>query len=114
MLRAFFLGFIQIHILHHAAQEPLYGAAIIAELARHGYNVSPGTLYPILHTMEEAGYLLHTSRVVEGKVRKYYQATDEGKRALQQIMPRLRELVSEVLEEPAQPPHAERNPHADI
>ena len=44
MLRAFFLGFMQIHILHHAVQEPIFGAAMIAELKRHGYDLSPGTL----------------------------------------------------------------------
>ena len=98
MLRAFFLGFIQIHILYHAAQEPIYGAAIIAELKRHGYDVSPGTLYPLLHALEEAGYLAHTDRVVAGKVRKYYMATREGRRALEELLPKLRELVSEVLE----------------
>ncbi len=70
MLRAFFLGFIQIHLLHHAVQEPIFGAAMIAELERHGYDLSPGTLSPVLHTMEQEGYLAHTNRVVEGKVRK--------------------------------------------
>jgi DNA-binding PadR family transcriptional regulator len=49
MLRDFFLGFVKIHILRHAAQEPLYGAAIIAELRRYGYDLSPGALYPLLH-----------------------------------------------------------------
>ncbi len=57
MLRDFFLGFIKIHILHHAAQEPIYGLAMIDELRRHGYDLSPGTLYPILHSLERAGYL---------------------------------------------------------
>ena len=57
MLRDFFLGFIKIHVLHHAAQEPIYGVAMIAELARHGYDLSPGTLYPLLHSLEEQGYL---------------------------------------------------------
>ena len=52
MLRDFFLGFIRIHVLHHAGQEPIYGVAMIAELARHGYDLSPGTLYPLLHNLE--------------------------------------------------------------
>ena len=99
MLRAFFLGFIQIHILYHASQEPVYGAAMITELKRHGYDVSPGTLYPVLHTMEQQGYLVHTNQLVEGKVRKYYVATTEGEQALQDVLPRLRELVDEVLSE---------------
>jgi PadR family transcriptional regulator PadR len=100
MLRAFFLGFIQIHILHHAIQEPIYGSAMIVELKRHGYDLSPGTLYPILHTMEKAGYLSVNQRIVEGKIRKYYRATETGQHALEELLPKLRELVSEVLEEP--------------
>ena len=98
MLRAFFLGFIQIHLLYHAVQEPIFGAAMIAELKRHGYDLSPGTLYPVLHTMEEAGYLSVSTQVVEGKVRKYYRATEQGRLLLEETLPKLRELVSEVLE----------------
>lgn len=100
MLRTFFLGFIQIHILYHAIHEPIYGAAMIAELARHGYDVSPGTLYPVLHTMMEQGYLAQSRQIVEGKVRKYYRATEEGQRVFYAILPQLRELVSEVFEDP--------------
>ncbi len=59
MLRDFFLGFVRIHILHHAALEPIYGVAIMEELRRHGYDLSPGTLYPLLHNLEAAGYLQH-------------------------------------------------------
>src|SRR5215475_10039386 len=78
MLRNFFLGFIKIHILHHAGESPVYGLALIAELRRHGYELSPGTLYPLLHQLEEAGYLDRLDRVVNGKVRKYYALTRRG------------------------------------
>jgi PadR family transcriptional regulator, regulatory protein PadR len=98
MLRDFFLGFVKIHVLHHAAQEPVYGVALIAELRRHGYELSPGTLYPVLHSMEAAGYLARENRVVGGKVRKYYTITRAGRDALEQARPRIRELVAEVLE----------------
>lgn len=97
MLRDFFLGFIKVHVLHHAAQEPIYGLAMIEELRRHGYDVSPGTLYPILHSMEQKGYLARNERVVEGKVRKYYTATDEGRQALIEVKEKIHELVDEVL-----------------
>jgi PadR family transcriptional regulator, regulatory protein PadR len=99
MLRDFFLGFIKIHVLHHAAQEPIYGKAMIAELARRGYDLSPGTLYPLLHSLEEQGYLIHTDQVVEGRVRKYYVITQQGRAALQEAKPKIAELVHEVLEE---------------
>jgi len=99
MLRDFFLGFIKIHILHHAGQEPVYGMALIGELRRHGYELSPGTLYPVLHAMEEAGYLARENRLVGGKVRKYYTITRVGRDALAEARVKIHELVAEVLEE---------------
>lgn len=98
MLRDFFLGFIKIHILHHAAQEPIYGVAIIEELRRHGYELSPGTLYPLLHGLQNAGYLTCAAQVINGRVRKYYQITDAGRLALVEARAKIGELVDEVLE----------------
>jgi DNA-binding PadR family transcriptional regulator len=98
MLRDFFLGFIKIHILHHAAREPIYGLAMIEELRRHGYEVGPGTIYPVLHGLEAAGYLTREDRVVGGKVRKYYTVTSEGRAALTEARARIAELTQEVLE----------------
>jgi DNA-binding PadR family transcriptional regulator len=97
--REFFLGFIKIHILYHASKEPIFGIEIAQELARHGYSISPGTLYPTLHRLEKEGYLKSSSQVVEGKVRKYYLATSEGKRVLEQSKKKIIELVTEVIEE---------------
>jgi PadR family transcriptional regulator, regulatory protein PadR len=106
LLRHFFLGFVKIHILHHAAQEPVFGLALIRELARHGYELSPGTLYPVLHELERAGYLQREDRVVDGKVRKYYRATPRGRQALDDAQAKIQELVVEVLqrEGPVHPP----------
>jgi PadR family transcriptional regulator PadR len=98
MFRDFFLGFIKVHILHHAAEEPIYGLAMMEELERHGYEISPGTLYPILHSMEEEGWLTREERVVGGRIRKYYRATNEGRAALADVKEKIRELVEEVLE----------------
>ncbi len=97
MLRNFFLGFIKIHILHHAGEAPVYGLALIAELRRHGYELSPGTLYPVLHQLEEAGYLSRLDRIVNGKVRKYYVLTRRGAAALRDVREKTAELVGEVL-----------------
>lgn len=97
MIRDFFLGFIKIHILHHAEQEPVYGLALIDELGHHGYELSPGTLYPILHQLEAKGYLLSEERVVGGKVRKYYAITVEGSAALVEARQKIQELVAEVI-----------------
>lgn len=98
MLREFFLGFIKIHILHHAAEGPVYGAELAQELGRHGYDLSPGTLYPTLHRLHEQGYLNRESRVVGGRVRKYYTITDKGQAALVEARRKIAELVGEVLE----------------
>jgi DNA-binding PadR family transcriptional regulator len=97
MLRDFFLGFVRIHILHHAAEGPVYGIGLIEELRRHGYELSPGTLYPILHSLEAAGYLARDEQVVAGKVRKYYAITPAGREALGEARERIRELTDEVL-----------------
>ena len=97
MIREFFLGFIKIHMLYHASKEPVYGAWLMQELARHGYELSPGTLYPALHALERDGYLSKEVRVTEGRQRKYYQITDRGQMVLGEARGRIAELVSEVL-----------------
>ncbi len=99
MLREFFLGFVKIHILHHAAEKPVYGVALIEELRRHGYELSPGTLYPVLHALEKADYVVRDDRLVAGKVRKYYAITDAGREALDEVRDKIRELTHEVLGE---------------
>lgn len=97
LFRHVFLAFVRVHLLHHAAEAPIYGVEMIDELARHGYTLSPGTLYPILHGLERAGYLTSERRNVGGKIRKYYGITDTGRLALQQVQPKLAELVGEVM-----------------
>ena len=77
MIKDFFLGFIKIHILYHASKEPIYGVGIQEELRRHGYQLSPGTLYPTLHRLERDGYLERESKVVKGKARNYYTITEK-------------------------------------
>jgi len=97
VLRYFFLGFVRIHILHHAAKEPIFGSGIKEELARHGYDLSPGTLYPILHGLEGQGYLDSYDEVVKGKARKYYRTTQAGTAALEEAKEKIAELVKEGL-----------------
>lgn len=96
MIRDFFLGFIRLHLLYHASQEAVFGLDMIRELERHGYQLSPGTLYPILHTLEKDGYLISVKEVVRGKVRKYYRATEHGKAALQEASGKVMELIKEI------------------
>lgn len=98
MLREFFLGFIRIHILHHASEKAICGIEIMRELRRHGYKVSPGTLYPTLHALEREGYLRSSSAVEKGKARKYYTATRKGAAALEKSRAKIKELMKEVME----------------
>ena len=98
MITDFFLGFIKIHILYHASCEPVFGLELIKELARHGYHISPGTLYPILHRLLNEKYLTIETKVVNGKVRKYYRITARGKKALKECTGKIHELVEEVVE----------------
>jgi len=93
----FFLGFIKIHILHHAAERPVYGLWLIEELSRHGYKLSPGTLYPLLHSLEKEKYLECQEKVIEGKIRKYYRTTAKGRKALNQAKDKIKELIEEVV-----------------
>ncbi len=95
--KMFFGGFVRLHVLYHAMQEPVFGVEMMEELGRHGYDVGAGTLYPILHQLEEVGYLVSHTEVVGGKQRKYYRATPAGARALEDAKAKLRELVKEVL-----------------
>lgn len=95
-MRNFFLGFIRVHILYHASQEPVFGLELIRELSRHGYSLSPGTLYPVLHGLERDGFLQSEKQVVKGKVRKYYRATNTGRQALGEAYAKVQELVSEI------------------
>jgi DNA-binding PadR family transcriptional regulator len=104
--RHFFTGFIRLHILYHAAKEPVYGAEIAEELVRHGYRLSQGTLYPTLHTLAALGYVRCRTRLVEGRRRKYYRATAAGRKVLAEARQKLQELVAEVLEDHDEPFHA--------
>ena len=97
MLRSFFLGFIKVHILHHAKKECIYGLWLIEELKRHGYNLSPGTLYPILHKLEDENLLKSYSELADGKKRKYYRITPKGVKALEQSKKKIFELTKEVM-----------------
>ncbi|KGR72127.1 PadR family transcriptional regulator [Streptococcus phocae subsp. salmonis] len=96
ILRKLYLGFIQIHILYHAKQEPFYGAWMIEELGEHGYDIGPGTLYPLLHSMESSKLLDSTEKTVEGRVRKYYAITTIGIDVLAKAKKQAYELFKEI------------------
>lgn len=98
-MREFQRGAVRLHILHHAAEEDVHGAWLTKELASHGYEISPGTLYPTLHRLEADGLLVSRQEVVEGRARRVYRATEAGRAALAEDRRALAELAREVLGE---------------
>lgn len=91
-----YVGLVRLHVLHHAADGPIFGLGIIEELGRHGYRLGPGTMYPLLHSMERRGWLRVDSEIVDGRRRKIYSATAAGRRALELARVRVRELYEEM------------------
>lgn len=96
-MRDFTRGAVRLHILHHASEQEINGAWMSAELAHHGYTISPGTLYPMLHRMQRDGLLDSEQRVVNGRAVRVYRATEAGKAALAEDRAALAELAREVL-----------------
>jgi len=87
----------RIHILHHAKKEPFFGLWMMEELRSHGYEISSGTIYPILHNMEDDGILKTQEKVIEGKVRKYYLITEKGEKILKEAEEKTKELFEEII-----------------
>src|ERR1700712_850855 len=96
--RDLYSGMIRLHILHHAGKELIFGAGMAEELARHGYVISPGTLYPILHGLEKRGYLKSREERAGKRRRRVYGITLPGRRALKTARSRVRELFGELIE----------------
>jgi PadR family transcriptional regulator len=94
-----YAGFIRLHILYHAARGPVFGLGILNDLQKHGYEMSPGTLYPNLHRMEEKGYLDSDEELVEGKRRRIYRITASGREALAKTKSAIRILFGEFFED---------------
>jgi DNA-binding PadR family transcriptional regulator len=99
ILRHLCLGFIRLHVLYHAGKESICGVELMEELRHHGYEVGPGTIYPMLRQMQTDGLLTRKDQILNGKRRKNFRATAAGRRLLDQARGKLRELASEVLDD---------------
>ena len=96
--REILLSFWKVHILHHASEEPIHGQWVLTELRRHGYEISPGTLYPLLHRMQRHGWLKCRKVSRSGpRARTDYRLTAEGQKVLALVRERLEELYGEVV-----------------
>jgi PadR family transcriptional regulator, regulatory protein PadR len=96
--RDLYAGLIRLHILHHAVEEPIFGLEMAEELARHGYAISLGTLYPLLHGLEKKGYLRSAEKRAGKSIRKMYRATPLGRKALKAMRIKVAELFGELHE----------------
>lgn len=100
LTREILLGFWKVHILHHAADHPVIGQWVLSELRHHGYDISPGTLYPLLKRLERNGWLRSETAVGDGKrPRRYYHLTTRGTAVLAMLREAIVELHHEVVEE---------------
>ena len=109
LTREILLGFWKVHILHHAAEHPIIGQWVLNELRRHGYDISPGTLYPLLKRLERNGWLRSEAAVGDGpRRRRYYHLTTRGAAVLDVLRETVVELHHEVVEEAAA--HTPRKP----
>ena len=97
--RDLYFGLIRIHVLVHAAHEPIFGLAMMQELTHHGYRIGPGTFYPLLHELERSGLLKSSNRTVAGRRRRVYKITAAGRRALAKATEKVDELYEELHEE---------------
>ncbi len=96
VVREFLLTFWKIHILHHAAEhEGVYGQWMLEELARHGYRLSPGTLYPLLARMERRGWI-QAAETERSRDPRVYRITPDGAAVLKRLRASLGELQHEV------------------
>ncbi len=96
--RDLYSGLIRLHVLHHADQEPIFGLGMIEELARHGYRISPGSLYPLLRGLEKKGYLRSSEKRNGKSLRRLYRITPLGRKALDASRHKVRELFHELIE----------------
>jgi PadR family transcriptional regulator PadR len=97
--RTLYSGLIRLHVLHHAVEGPIFGLGMMEELARHGYRISPGSLYPLLQSLEKKGYLQSNEERNGKSRRKVYRATKLGRKALAASKSKVRELFHELIEE---------------
>jgi PadR family transcriptional regulator, regulatory protein PadR len=96
--RDLYSGLVRLHILHHAVEGPIFGLEMAEELARHGYRISLGTLYPLLHGLEKKGYVRSVEKRKGQSIRKIYRATPLGKKALEAMKVKVSELFGELVE----------------
>jgi DNA-binding PadR family transcriptional regulator len=93
-------GLVKLHVLYYASEHEIYGQWMIDELAEHGYRLSPGTLYPMLHGMERQGYLASREERHGKSKRRLYKTTSLGREGLALAKNQLKAFLGEAKESP--------------
>jgi DNA-binding PadR family transcriptional regulator len=97
MMQSFWQGILKFFVLHQAAQSPVYGGKLKKQLQDWDYDISPGSLYPLLHSLEKAVLLKSRVKIFKGRARKYYDITDEGRAVLAQMQEELADVLARML-----------------
>ena len=95
--QAFWQGMVKLVVMHQAGLGPVYGGKLSKYLHNQGYEISPGSLYPLLHTLEKANLLRSRIRIFKGRVRKYYELTPQGQTCLDALRQEVGDIVREVI-----------------
>jgi len=107
IMQSFWQGILKVFILHQAGQAPIYGGRLKKLLQEQGYNLSPGSLYPLLHTLEKVSLLHSRVKIFKGRALKYYDITEEGRALLVELQNDLAAIMATVLS--GQPVSVNRN-----
>ena len=97
MMHSFWQGILKFFVLHQAAQSPVYGGRLKKQLEDWDYDISPGSLYPMLHSLEKARLLKSQVKIYKGRARKYYDITDAGREVLTQVQEELADVLAKML-----------------
>jgi len=100
---SFIRGILPLFILHLAEKRTIYGNQIAKSLLDVGYEIGSGSLYPVLHRLEEDGLLSSTSALFRGRVRRYYTLTVDGRDCLRTVRAKLFPLARGVFPDPKPP-----------
>ena len=97
MMHSFWQGILKVFVLHQAAQGPIYGGKLKKQLQEWGYDISPGSLYPLLHAFEKGHLFRSRVKIFKGRARKYYEITDKGRDVLAEVQQELKAIMARML-----------------
>lgn len=84
-------GIVEVCVLAALLRQESYGYKIIVDL-KDCIEISESTLYPILRRLELGGKLTTHSAEINGRLRKYYRITEQGKRQIDDFLSQLKEF----------------------